>query len=428
VTTRNQHTPAALTEEQLQEAERRNQAGESWQAIADSFTDRGFAVSKPGLYLLVKGERGPRRRAKLAAQGEAPEEGERPEPPEHPEPPDDPDFPAWLYPDPPKGLVPVWATPETRVKKWGTEMATFTLARFTCPRCNQEPEALGGLQLRVPADYRGCAVLVPCCVDLAVLLPAGAHVRGETMVGERSQLQPAEGPPLPFSWDLLTDPDGTTAWVTPVPEKHQATAPVAHAQATEWTPSRGAVVYRCPFCRNSSRARRMTLVPKLHAGLRGAGSCRVPDHAARFWLQLPTVEEGLQQAEEFAQGEAQREAEEAAERARRGPYISPQEELRQRIEREKRDRWRIDAQLLGANADHYLQAYERCFQQAAFRGGLEFEAMVREVAEGLRRERDPGVHEQRAREAEARAELARQANHQRELDEVLAAQRNRVAS
>ena len=80
MTSRNQYTPAVLTEDQLQEAERRNHAGESWRAIANDFTGRGYPVSKPGLYLLVKGERGPRRLAKLAAQvspsGTAPGRGD----------------------------------------------------------------------------------------------------------------------------------------------------------------------------------------------------------------------------------------------------------------------------------------------------------------------------------------------------------------
>ena len=136
MTTRNQHTPASLTEEQLQEAERRNHAGESWQAIADDFTDRGHPVSKPGLYLLVKGERGPRRLAKLAAQGLPPDE-----PAETPEPPEDPEFPSWLYPKPPGGLVPVWAIPEKRTKDYGAPMATFALAPFTCPRHPAVPGA-----------------------------------------------------------------------------------------------------------------------------------------------------------------------------------------------------------------------------------------------------------------------------------------------
>jgi len=155
-----EHMTSTVTEEQLQEAERRNAAGESWQEIADSLeVGPGRAISKSALINLVRGRHGPRRaqyEAQLEAQGdlrpERIETAEEPEPPPAPEKNQEvePGFPAWLYPDVPSGLTPVWAVPVEVTPKDG-----FLLARFACPQCGREPAALDRLQMRVPAEYRG---------------------------------------------------------------------------------------------------------------------------------------------------------------------------------------------------------------------------------------------------------------------------------
>jgi len=271
-------------------------------------------------------------------------------------------------------------------------------------------------------------------VNLAVLVPAGAHVRGEQPAGERHEVQPAEGPPLPFSWDLLKDPDGTAAWVTALPRAYQLSAPTAHATAIEWTPSRGAVLYRCPICRNSALVRRMEVVPKLHAGLRGSGGCRVYSHSNRLWLQLPTEEQGRAQAEAHAAADAERAAEERRGRERWAEEVNARQRQEQEIaaarERDFRDF------ILGRARGLVDQGIGQLLAEVELRKGptarveyrrliaVELEAFFHAFTPAGEAKKARAEQEAAERAAQAQVEAERQAKLARQ-ERILAAQRNR---